>query len=135
MNKENCALKLVDEIILYYDARSKKHQTQNMSLEAILILYTESFTNQFKFTKDKQKEDGWKWTPKSVNFHSTVQDRQWFESSSKHEYTLHIQDNFTRVPLHNPLQYRNFVPRITTKTSKEKWDQLDATINDFIGKQ
>ena len=26
MNKENCALKLVDEIILYYDAQSKKHQ-------------------------------------------------------------------------------------------------------------
>ena len=26
MNKENCALKLVDEIILYYDARSKKHK-------------------------------------------------------------------------------------------------------------
>ena len=26
MNKENCALKLVDEMILYYDARSKKHQ-------------------------------------------------------------------------------------------------------------
>ena len=26
MNKENCALKLVDEIILYYDARSQKHQ-------------------------------------------------------------------------------------------------------------
>ena len=26
MNKENCALKLVDEIILYYDARAKKHQ-------------------------------------------------------------------------------------------------------------
>ena len=26
MNKENCALKLVDEIILYYDARWKKHQ-------------------------------------------------------------------------------------------------------------
>ena len=26
MNKENCALKLVDEIILYYDARSKKRQ-------------------------------------------------------------------------------------------------------------
>ena len=25
MNKENCALKLVDEIILYYDARSKKY--------------------------------------------------------------------------------------------------------------
>ena len=26
MNKENCALKLVDEIILYYEARSKKHK-------------------------------------------------------------------------------------------------------------
>ena len=26
MNKENCALKLDDEIILYYDARSKKHR-------------------------------------------------------------------------------------------------------------
>jgi len=26
MNKENCVLKFVDEIILYYDARSKKHQ-------------------------------------------------------------------------------------------------------------
>ena len=26
MYKENCALKLGDEIILYYDARSKKHQ-------------------------------------------------------------------------------------------------------------
>ena len=26
MNKENCELKLVDEIILYYDARSKKQQ-------------------------------------------------------------------------------------------------------------
>ena len=27
MNKENCALKLADEIILYYDALSKKHQS------------------------------------------------------------------------------------------------------------
>ena len=26
MNKENCALKLVDEIIPYYDTQSKKHQ-------------------------------------------------------------------------------------------------------------
>ena len=25
-NKENCALKLVEEIILYYDARSKKQR-------------------------------------------------------------------------------------------------------------
>ena len=24
----NCALKLVEELILYYDARSKKHQTE-----------------------------------------------------------------------------------------------------------
>jgi len=28
-----------------------------MSLQEILILYTESFTKQFKVTKDKQKED------------------------------------------------------------------------------
>ena len=28
MNKGNCALKLVDEVILYYDERSKKHQIQ-----------------------------------------------------------------------------------------------------------
>ena len=27
MIKENCALKLVDEITLYYDARSIKHQS------------------------------------------------------------------------------------------------------------
>ena len=27
----NCALKLVDEIILYYDARSKKHQIAVLS--------------------------------------------------------------------------------------------------------
>ena len=33
MNKENCALKLVDEIILYYDARSKKHQTNGSVLK------------------------------------------------------------------------------------------------------
>jgi len=32
MNKENCALKLVDEIILYYDARSKKHQITECSV-------------------------------------------------------------------------------------------------------
>jgi len=37
MNKENCALKLVDEIILYYDARSKKHQTMYMYLKAMHI--------------------------------------------------------------------------------------------------
>ena len=32
MNKENCALKLVDEIILYYDARLKKHQITLLNL-------------------------------------------------------------------------------------------------------
>ena len=31
MNKQNCALKLVDEITLYYDARSKKHQITSSS--------------------------------------------------------------------------------------------------------
>ena len=31
MNKDNCALKLVDEIILYYDARSKKHQSRRVN--------------------------------------------------------------------------------------------------------
>ena len=31
-NKENCALKLVDEIILYYDARLKKLQNENALL-------------------------------------------------------------------------------------------------------
>ena len=35
MNKENCALKLVDEIILYYDARSKKHQISEFMFCAI----------------------------------------------------------------------------------------------------
>ena len=30
MNKENCTLKLVHEIILYYNARSKKHQKTSM---------------------------------------------------------------------------------------------------------
>ena len=38
MNKENCALKLVDEIILCYDARSKKHQIDNANLGALAWL-------------------------------------------------------------------------------------------------
>ena len=33
----NCALKLVEEIILYYDARSKKHQISNDKYEYMLI--------------------------------------------------------------------------------------------------
>ena len=41
MNKENCASKLVDEIILYYDARSKKHQTSvNMLFWSVRWLLT-----------------------------------------------------------------------------------------------
>ena len=30
MDKENCALKLVDEIILYYDARSKNIKSKQI---------------------------------------------------------------------------------------------------------
>ena len=30
-----CALKLVEEIILYYDARSKKHQTNTRCIKVI----------------------------------------------------------------------------------------------------
>ena len=37
MNKENCALKLVDEIILYYDARSKKHQITLKEFLSVVI--------------------------------------------------------------------------------------------------
>ena len=37
MNKENCALKLVDEIILYYDALSKKHQITSLKKSAHLL--------------------------------------------------------------------------------------------------
>ena len=37
MNKENCALKLVDEIILYYDARSKKHKKVANLVCAVLL--------------------------------------------------------------------------------------------------
>ena len=41
-NKENCALKLVDEIILYYDARSKKHQI--ILLDVLCVCETWSLT-------------------------------------------------------------------------------------------
>ena len=44
MNKENCALKFVDEIILYYDARSKKHQ---IILSSTSIVKKESSVIQF----------------------------------------------------------------------------------------
>ena len=48
MNKENCALKLVDEIILYYDARSKKHQITFFIVHPTNHLYT-YFRNLWKF--------------------------------------------------------------------------------------
>ena len=37
MNKENCALKLVEEITLYYDARSKKLQNIYKNIEMHLF--------------------------------------------------------------------------------------------------
>ena len=37
-NKENCALKLVDEIILYYDARSKNKENCALKLVDEIIL-------------------------------------------------------------------------------------------------
>ena len=47
MNKENCALKLVDEIILYYDARSKKHKkNENKSLQFLKLKITVLFLVQ-----------------------------------------------------------------------------------------
>ena len=39
MNKENCALKLVYEIILYYDARSKKHQNSGIHVNLYIYIY------------------------------------------------------------------------------------------------
>ena len=50
MNKENCALKLVDEIILYYDARSKKHKKSviRVTLEKVQLLLYPANT---KYTK------------------------------------------------------------------------------------
>ena len=41
MNKKNCALKLVDEIILYYDARSKKHQNIILCLFSPIRIVTD----------------------------------------------------------------------------------------------
>ena len=37
MNKENCALNLVDELILYYDVRSKKHQNAEICIGNTLL--------------------------------------------------------------------------------------------------
>ena len=38
----NCALKLVEEIILYYDARSKKHQITLYSCTVIEVVFCNS---------------------------------------------------------------------------------------------
>ena len=52
-NKENCALKLVDEIILYYDARSKKHQKRDNVLvtrcHVRVITFLRKRNNMFPF--------------------------------------------------------------------------------------
>ena len=37
MNNENCVLKLVDEIILYYDRRSKQHQITYLYLHLLFL--------------------------------------------------------------------------------------------------
>ena len=36
----NCVLKLVEEIILYYDARSKKHQTTSLACRMFKLIMT-----------------------------------------------------------------------------------------------
>ena len=46
MNKENCVLKLVDEIILYYDARSRKHRILFMwEFDPLLTKHTHTHTH------------------------------------------------------------------------------------------
>ena len=59
MNKENCALKLVDEIILYYDARSKNiKKVVNVNPESIhkeiiiIFLITHKKTYNTKLTSN-----------------------------------------------------------------------------------
>ena len=52
-NEENCALNLVDEIILYYDARSKKHQKRDNVLvtkwHVRVIIFLRKRNNIFPF--------------------------------------------------------------------------------------
>ena len=50
MNKENCGLKLVDEIILYYDARSKKHQiTDGEYLKNVFCMFMHIYSSLLLF--------------------------------------------------------------------------------------
>ena len=44
----NCALKLVEEIILYYDARSKKHQTTIVAPPSNANKWQMGFNSAFK---------------------------------------------------------------------------------------
>ena len=53
MNKENCALKLVNEIILYYDARSKKHQNSPSMLQLVVYNVTSGLYTVKPWTTDK----------------------------------------------------------------------------------
>ena len=55
MNKENCALKLVDEITLYYDARSKKHKKK----KSILGLFQASVAGDLWFWGGILRSVGW----------------------------------------------------------------------------
>ena len=48
MNKENCALKLVDEIILYYDAQSKKHQNAYKLITKAWFIFIKNIENQME---------------------------------------------------------------------------------------
>ena len=47
----NCALKLVEEIILYYDARSRKHQTNKSML---IVLSPTCFSLYYTLTSNQQ---------------------------------------------------------------------------------
>ena len=55
MNKENCALKLVDEIILYYDARSKKHQKTKLCLTELITKLLELERTLYRCTGRRLK--------------------------------------------------------------------------------
>ena len=62
MNKENCALKLVNEIILYYDARSKKHQNNLIIIRREIVFFerkneiTSCFKTRYPFVIYVSKE-------------------------------------------------------------------------------
>ena len=49
MNKENCALNLVDEIILYYDVGRKKY------LKNAIMIFLSSFSYNYQYREDTQQ--------------------------------------------------------------------------------